>query len=128
MFKLPRTVGQTKDNEDIIANVGRFGPYVQVGKLFVSIKGQDPLTIQEDKARLLIEDKKEAEKRRVVADYGKIKVLRGPYGPYITDGKTNAKIPKDTDPKTITEQKAKQILQAAPKTPKRRFRPRRPTS
>src|SRR6185503_3170287 len=45
MFKLPRKVGQTKDGEEITANIGRYGPYVQVDKLFVSIKGHDPMTI-----------------------------------------------------------------------------------
>jgi DNA topoisomerase-1 len=128
MFKLPRKVGTTKQGEDITANIGRFGPYVQVGKLFVSIKGQDPMTISETDARSLIEDKQEAEKQRIVADYGKIKVLRGPYGPYVTDGKTNVKIPKDTEPKTITEDKAKKMLADAPKTPKRRFKKRAPAS
>jgi DNA topoisomerase-1 len=122
MFNLPKTVGKTKDGEEITANIGRFGPYVQIGKLFVSIKGHDPLTISEATAREMIEDKQEKERQRVVADFGKIKVLRGPYGPYVTDGKVNAKIPKETDPATITEQKAKKMIAEAPKKPKRRFK------
>jgi len=122
MFKLPRTVGQMADGQDIKANIGRFGPYVQVGKLFVSIKGQDPMTIAEDDARRLIEEKIQKEKQRIIADYGKIKVLNGPYGPYVTDGKTNAKIPKGTAADTITEPLAKKMLAEAPKKPKRRFR------
>ena len=122
MFKLPRTVGQTKDGDDITANIGRYGPYVQTGKLFVSIKGQDPLTISEAEARKLIEARQKLERERVIADYGKIKVLRGPYGPYATDGKTNARIPKDTDPEKVTEEKAKKLLAEAPKKGKGRFR------
>ncbi len=122
MFKLPRTVGQTADGQPITANIGRFGPYVQTGKLFVSIKGQDPLKIGEAEARKLIKQKQEIERKRVVADWGKIKVLRGPYGPYVTDGKTNAKVPKDIDPESIKEDKAKQMLAEAPKTAGRRFR------
>ena len=128
MFKLPRTVGKTKDGEEIIANIGRYGPYVQLGKLFVSIKGQDPMKISENEARKLIEEKQAAEKKRIIADYGKIKVLLGPYGPYVTDGKTNAKIPKETDPKSVTEKKALKILAEAPKTNKRRFRRRAATA
>ncbi|MGH7156629.1 MAG: type I DNA topoisomerase [Candidatus Saccharimonadales bacterium] len=124
MFKLPRTVGKAKEGEEITANIGRYGPYVQVGKLFVSIKDHDPLTISEAVARKLIEEKQEMERQRVVADWGKIKVLRGPYGPYVTDGKVNAKIPKEIEPKSITEDKAKKMLTEAPKKP-RRF-PRRP--
>lgn len=124
MFRLPRIVGKTKDGQEISANIGRYGPYVQVGKLFVSIKDHDPLTISEPIARQLIEEKQETERQRVVADWGKIKVLRGPYGPYVTDSKVNAKIPKDIEPKSITEDQAKKMLAEAPKKP-RRF-PRRP--
>jgi DNA topoisomerase-1 len=121
MFKLPRIVGQTKDGEEITANIGRFGPYVQVGKLFVSIKGHDPMTISENKARQLIEDKREAERKKVIADFGKIKILNGPYGPYVTDGKKNARIPKDTKPESIKESGAQKLLDEAPAKRPRRF-------
>lgn len=124
MFRLPRSVGQAEDGQEIIANVGRFGPYVQVGKLFVSIKDHDPLTITETTARKLIAEKKEVEKKKLIADYGKIKVLRGFYGPYVTDGKTNVKVPKDVEPKSITEAAAKKMLAEAPKKPRRRFTPK----
>jgi DNA topoisomerase-1 len=127
MFKLPRTVGQTKDGREIIANIGRFGPYVQVDKIFVSIKGVDPLKITEQEARRLIAHKEKVERERHIADFGKIKILKGPYGPYVTDGKINAKIPKETDPKKLTEKHAQKLLDEAPKTPKRRFR-RTPTA
>lgn len=122
MFKLPRTVGKTDDDKVITANIGRFGPYVQVEKLYVSIKGQDPMTISEKEARELIKDKQEKERQRVIADYGKFKVLNGPYGPYVTDGKVNAKIPKDVKPDTITVALAKKMVAEAPKKSKRRFR------
>jgi DNA topoisomerase-1 len=115
MFKLPRRVGTTKDGREITANIGRFGPYVQVDKMFASIKGYDPLKISEEEARKLIAAKEKQQRERVIADYGKIKVLRGPYGPYVTDGKVNAKIPKEEDPKKITEEKAKKMLAEAPK-------------
>ncbi len=121
MFKLPRTVGKTKEGEEITANIGRYGPYVQVGKIFASIKGHDPMKITEEEAKKLIAAKQKQERERVIADFGKIKVLRGPYGPYVTDGKTNAKIPKEIKPETITEEKAKKMIAEAPKGPKRRF-------
>ncbi len=122
MFKLPRTVGKMSDGQEIIANIGRYGPYVQVGKLFVSIKGQDPMVISATNARKLIAEKQEFERHRVVADYGKIKVLRGLYGPYITDGKSNLKIPKDLKPESITQEKAQKMLAEAPKkNPRKRF-------
>jgi DNA topoisomerase-1 len=113
-FKLPRVVGQTADGQDIKANIGRFGPYIQVGKLFVSIKDHDPRDISLEDARALYEAKLKAEAEKTIADYGAVKVLNGRYGPYITDGKKNAKIPKDTDPKAITEAEAKKLLSEAP--------------
>ncbi len=122
MFKLPRTVGTTSDGKDITANIGRFGPYIQVEKLFVSIKPLDPLKISEAEARKLYKQKldKEAKKHIQTFDSG-IQVLNGMYGPYVTDGKKNAKIPKEVDPKKLTEAKAKKILEEAP-AKKGRFR------
>ena len=122
-FELPRVVGTTEDKQEIKANVGRFGPYIQVGKLFVSIKKPlDPHTINEAEARELYVDKLKAEAEKNIADFGDgIKVLKGRYGPYITDGNKNAKIPKDTEPADITHEQAKELLAAAPaKTAKRR--------
>jgi len=114
-FKLPRLVGQTDDGQDIKANIGRFGPYIQIGKLFVSIKDQDPHTIDLDTAKTLYAAKLQSEAEKNIADFGDgIKVLNGRFGPYISDGKKNAKIPKDTDPKTISHKDAKALLKAAP--------------
>ena len=123
MFKLPRVVGQTEDGQDIKANIGRFGPYIQVGKLFVSIKPEDPHTITLETARELYAAKLQAEAEKNIADFGDgVKVLNGRFGPYITDGTKNAKIPKDTDPKTITHEQALELLKAAPAKPTRRGR------
>lgn len=120
-FKLPRLVGQTKDGQDIKANIGRFGPYIQIGKLFVSIKPLDPHDITLEQALELYDAKLKAEAEKNIADFGDgVKVLNGRYGPYVTDGKKNAKIPKDTDPKSITHDQAKEMLAGAP-TGKKRF-------
>lgn len=125
-FKLPRVVGQTKDGQDIKANVGRFGPYIQVGKLFVSIKPEDPHTITLDKALELYDAKLKAEAEKNITDFGDgVKVLNGRFGPYITDGSKNAKIPKDTDPKSITHEQAKKLLAEAPAKKARRRIPRK---
>jgi DNA topoisomerase I len=124
MFKLPRTVGQTKDGKDIKANIGRFGPYIQVDKLFVSIKPLDPMSITLPEALELYEAKLKAEAEKNIADFGDgVKVLNGRYGPYITDGKKNAKIPKDVVPKDITHEQAKKMLNEAPA--KKKFPARR---
>ena len=113
-FELPRLVGTTEDGQDISANIGRFGPYIQVGKLYVSLKEDDPREITEAKARELYAAKLQAEAEKHIADFGDVKVLNGRFGPYVTDGKKNAKIPKDTDPKTITAEQAREMLAAAP--------------
>jgi len=115
MFKLPRPVGTTADGQEIKANIGRFGPYIQVGKTFVSIKPLDPRNISEEEARKLYEEKlaKDAAKNIKEFDSG-IKILNGPYGPYITDGTKNARIAKDQDPTALTEKEAAALLEAAP--------------
>jgi len=121
-FQLPRLVGTTEDGKDIKANIGRFGPYIQVDKLFVSIKPLDPHEITLDEALELYAAKLKSEAEKNIADFGDgIKVLNGRYGPYITDGKKNAKIPKDDDPKKITHEQAKALLKAAPAAGKKRF-------
>ena len=122
-FELPRVVGETEDGQEIRANIGRFGPYIQIGKLFVSIKPHDPREITEAEARQLYADKLKSEAEKNIADFGDgVKVLKGRYGPYITDGKKNAKIPKDTEPKSITHEQALKLLSDAPATKaKRRF-------
>jgi len=127
-FKLPRTVGETKDGEIIKANIGRFGPYIQIGKLFVSIKPLDPHDITHEQALELYAEKLKKEAEKNIADFGDgIKVLNGRYGAYITDGSKNAKIPKDSDPKEITHEQAKEILLNAP-APKGRFAKKKPNA
>lgn len=122
MFKLPRTVGKTADGQEMKANIGRFGPYVQVDKTFVSIKPLDPQTITEEEARKLYEEKLAKDAAKHINEFpGGIKVLNGPYGPYITDGKKNARIAKDVDPTKINEAEAKKLLAEAP-AKKRGFR------
>ncbi len=121
MFKLPRIVGQTDDNQDIKANIGRFGPYIQVGKLFVSIKPLDPMQITKEEALELYAAKLEKEANKYVAQFSSgISIVNGPYGQYVTDGKKNARIPKTTDATTMTETEAKALLAKAP-AKKRKF-------
>jgi DNA topoisomerase-1 len=122
MFKLPRKVGTTEDGQDIMANIGRFGPYVQVDKTYVSIKPLDPHHVTEEEARELIKEKLAKDAAKNINEFpGGIKILNGPYGPYVTDGKKNARISKDQDPKAITADQAKELLAAAP-AKKRGFR------
>lgn len=121
MFKLPRLVGETEDGQTIKANIGRFGPYIQVGKLFVSIKPLDPMKITHAEALEFYAAKLIAEKEKFINEFPSgIKVLKGQYGPYITDGKKNVRIPKATDPLKVTEAEAKTMLAKAP-TKKKKF-------
>ncbi len=126
MFELPRLVGKTEDGQDILADIGRFGPYIKVDKTFVSIKDHSPFTITEAESREVYAEKLKQIAERNVADFGTIKVLRGPYGPYVTDGKKNARIPKETDPTTVTEAQAKKMLKDAPA--KKKFPRRKKTA
>jgi DNA topoisomerase-1 len=125
MFKLPRIVGTTEDGQEIKANIGRFGPYIQVGKLFVSIKPLDPHDITETEAREKYAEKLKKDAEKFIAEFeGGIQVLNGRFGPYITNGAKNAKIPKDIDPKSITREQAEKMLAEAPAAKGRNFRRR----
>jgi DNA topoisomerase-1 len=123
LFQLPRTLGETADGETIITNVGRFGPYVKYGSKYVSLKEDDPYTITHERALEVIRLKQEADANRLILDFPDdgIQVLNGRYGPYITDKKKNAKIPKDRDPKTLTLEECKTLIAAAPERGAGRF-------
>lgn len=127
LFKLPRNLGKDDQGNDILANIGRFGPYVKIGDAYVSIKGHDPYTVDLKTAKELIaqDAKKKAERNIQIFEGTDIKVLKGQYGPYITDGKKNAKVPKDTDPAKLTLQQCKEALEAAPVRTKRRVAKRK---
>ncbi len=122
MFKLPRMVGKTDEGEEILANIGRFGPYIKIGNVFVSIKGFDPHQISEAEAKKLYADKlnTDANKQIKVLEKG-IKILKGPYGPYVTNGKRNARIAKSQDPTKITQKEAEELLAKTP-TKRRKFK------
>lgn len=123
MFKLPRVVGKTKDGQEIKANIGRFGPYIQVDKTFVSIKPLDPREITEAEAIELYAAKLVKDAAKNIKEFKSgIKILNGPYGPYITDGKKNARIAKKVDPAKLTEAEAKKILTEAPAKKRGGFR------
>jgi DNA topoisomerase I len=123
LFKLPRTLGETAEGETIVANVGRFGPYVKYGSKYVSLKEDDPYTVTLERAIEVIRLKKEADANRIINDFGvdNIQVLNGRYGPYVTDGKKNAKIPKDREPKSLTLEECRALIAAAPERGGGRF-------
>ena len=123
LFKLPRTLGTTPEGETVVANVGRFGPYLKYGNKYVSLKEDDPYTVELPRALEIIRQKQEADANRIIADFPEagIQVLNGRYGPYVTNGKKNAKIPKDRDPRSITLEEARVMIEQAPERGAGRF-------
>ena len=121
LFKLPRKLGETPDGLSVSASVGRFGPYVRYGDKYVSIKGDDPYTIELPRALELIEEKKIADANRIILDFEEegIQVLNGRYGPYITNKAKNARVPKDREPKSLTLEECLELLAAAPERGRR---------
>ncbi len=126
LFKLPRTVGEF-EGEDVVAAIGRFGPYLRFKGKFVSIKkddGDEPLTIEIDKAIELILAHRKAEAERIINRFeGEplVQVLNGRYGPFIQIGegarknKTNVKIPKDLEPKSLTREMCLELAEKSKK-------------
>jgi len=116
LFKLPRKLGETEDGLSVSASVGRFGPYVRYGDKYVSMKEDDPYTVELPRALELIEAKKLEDANRIIQDFEEqgIQVLNGRYGPYITDKTKNARVPKDREPKSLTLEECIELLAAAP--------------
>jgi DNA topoisomerase-1 len=130
LFKLPRELGATADGEPVSANIGRFGPYVRYGSKFVSIRGDDPYTITFERALELIAEKKIADANRLIRDFPEqgIQVLNGRYGPYVTNKKKNAKIPKERVPAELTLEECEALLAAAPERRARGMRRGKPAA
>ena len=117
LFKLPREVGEY-EGEEIVAAIGRFGPYVRHKGKFVSLtKEDDPLTIDVDRAIELIEAKRKLDAEKYIKVFDEnpdIQVLKGRYGPYIKAGKKNVKIPKDRKPEELTLEECVTLAENAP--------------
>ena len=129
LFKLPRTLGEL-EGQVVKANVGRFGPYVQLGKLFVSIpKGEDPMDITLERAAELIQEKRLKEEQSHLKQFDEdpdLEVRAGRWGPYIAYKGKNYKLPKsDAERATeLTYDECKKIIEAEAKKPATRGRGR----
>lgn len=115
LFKLPRKIGLFEGG-DVVINIGRFGPYALHDSKFYSLKKEmDPYTVELDEVAPLIEEKRkaQAEKTIKIFEKEKIKILKGPYGPYIKQGLRNYKLPKEKHDtaKDITLEEAKAIIE-----------------
>lgn len=125
LFDLPRTLG-THEGKDVIAAIGRFGPYVKVSTTFVSIPKTSELKPEDitlEQALSLYQDKVEADKKRLISEFKEdatLKVLNGRYGPFIKFGKKNIKIPKGKEPEKLSYEDCMEIIKAAPEPKKKK--------
>ena len=129
LFKLPRQLGETEAGEEVLAGIGRYGPYVKCNKKYVSIAQDDPHTITLERALEVIAEQAQRDANKVIQEFEPqgIRVLNGRYGPYITDGTKNVKIPKDREPAELTLQECEELIAAAPaKKTRARKKPRVP--
>ena len=124
LFELPRTVGQYK-GIDIVCTKGRFGPYIKYGDKNISLpRGTDPLKVDLETCIKLIDESENKKSGGIIAEYtdSDIQVIDGAYGPYIKHAGSNYKIPRGTDPTTLTEDKCKEIIATSEPTGKKKRR------
>ncbi len=121
LFNLPREIGETHEGEPVQANIGKYGPYLRYGNKFASLKEDDPYTITLERALEVIAAKKQADAKKVIRDFPgcNVRILKGRWGPFITDGSNNVRIGKDTDAATLSLEECQSLLEAAPLKKKR---------
>ena len=123
LFKLPRKLGFDGEHE-VSVGIGRFGPFAKRGSTYASLKKEDdPYTIDLARAVFLIEEKEEIARNRIIKEFpgSDIQVLNGRFGPYISDGKLNGKIPKDREPKSLTLEEVVQLMEDTGKPARKGF-------
>lgn len=124
LLALPRTLGEY-ENKVVVIGIGRFGPYVRHDSKFVSLKKgvDDPYTITLERAIELIEDKRKVESNKLIKQFDNdpdMQILNGRYGAYIAYKSENYRIPKETDPATLTHEQCLEIV-AKPKPKTSRY-------
>ncbi len=118
LFTLPRVVGQDAQGNDIKANIGRFGPYLQIKTNYFSLKTDDPYTIELPRALEVIKEISEAKAKATIKIFEEenIHILIGRYGPYIKQGRKNFKIPKGLEAEELTLEQTLEIIEKDPKS------------
>ncbi len=123
LFKLPRTIAQYED-KDMVAAVGRFGPYIRHdGKFYSLPKTDDPLTVEADRAKEIIEEKRESDRQKIIREFSEnddIKILKGRWGAYLAAGGKNYRLPKGKDPQDFTLEECLNIIKEGTSTKKTR--------
>jgi DNA topoisomerase-1 len=119
LLALPRQLGtDPKTGEEVVAGLGRYGPYVRRGKTFANLRNEEEMfTVRLDEAVEIVEQKEKGGGRRVLKDLGEhpesgeaVRVLAGRYGPYVTDGSLNATLPKGMEPEDVGMDDAVDLL------------------
>ncbi len=113
LFDMPRKLGADANGEEVTVGIGRFGPFAKRGSTYASLtKEDDPYKIDLARAIFLIEEKEEIARNRIIKEFqgSDIQVLNGRFGPYISDGKMNGKIPKDREPASLTLAEVEQLM------------------
>ena len=120
LFTLPRVVGNDVNGDEIKANIGRFGPYLQVKTKYYSLKTDDPYTVDLNRALEIIKDLDEAKEKSTIKSFDKekIQILIGQYGPYIKQGRKNFKIPKGVEANDLSLEQCLEIIAKDSKSPK----------
>ena len=117
LFKLPRELGETPDGLPVLVNIGRFGPFVKYGAKYASLKkDDDPYTLGLERALEIVREKEALEASRTLREFPDegVRVLKGRFGPYVTDASRRASVPKGVDPALVTLEQALQWLEEAP--------------
>ncbi len=117
LFELPKHLGENEAGDKISVGMGRFGPFVKAGAMYASIPaGENIMEVSLERALEIVRLKLEAAANKIIRTFkdGTIQILRGKYGPYITDGVKNGRIAKDVDPESLTEADCVAALEAAP--------------
>jgi len=123
LFLMPRALGED-NGEAVSVGIGRFGPFAKRGSTYASLKKEDdPYTIDLARAVFLIEEKEEIARNRIIKEFdgSDIQVLNGRFGPYISDGKMNGKIPKDREPSSLSLAEVQQLLEETGKPVRKGF-------
>ncbi|MFB6182095.1 MAG: type I DNA topoisomerase [Candidatus Magasanikbacteria bacterium] len=114
LLTLPKKLGTDEEGNDIIVDEGRYGPYLKCNDENYSLEDdQDPYEITLEQAKKVIKEEKERQEKKEIKTFDKegIKVLNGPYGPYVTDGDTNVSVPDDKDPSNLNKQECQKLLE-----------------
>jgi DNA topoisomerase-1 len=130
LFDMPRQLGES-NGQPVSVGIGRFGPFAKRGSTYASLKKEDdPFKIDLARAVFLIEEKEEIARNRIIKQFegSDIQVLNGRFGPYISDGKLNGKIPKDREPSSLTLEEVQQLLAETGKPARRGFGAKKATA